>query len=656
MKKILASALAAFMLASSIPSMAAFQFTGEQAISVAKTLLPIPDELTEFSYDMDEYSCYMSWEEKDGSRHASASVNKYGVVTDFYCSTDSSYRTLAAYSKEQAEEAARAFLKAVIPDLEGKLQVTSSSVSSVTFERYENGIPVANNTASVNINKKDCSVYSYSLDWDFENEFTEGTVISNEDALQALSEKALELIYNPFYNETVIAKYINENFANAVAFPVYTTNGNYILAENGEAFAPSYYNIYGSMKNAYMTEAADDAGTGSGGGSYRLTEQEQLAVDEMESLISKEDAIDKIKALTELELPEEFTASISYYTQRSNDKKTYYANLNCTWENGSARVRLDGKTGELMSFNSYTDSEEFKEKLPNDRLNSIADSFMDKIKDMTDYTSEDSEASSYYFTKYYTKEIDGIPFPRCNRWLEINPRSGRITHFSDNTFEGEVHTPASMVTPLEAAKNNYTADLIYTYNSENKPVLAYMLTASVPNTSYVRAEDGKAVNYSGTEVVIGDTAEKTPEPDHWAWTAYSLFAENDLAPTGSYMLDDFVTTADFEKILLNAVRYTDGGYYWDYDKDEDADAVTVTRELAANKIAEAMNWSKIKDLDIYKTSFADENDFGGSIGAAAILQGLGIMQGTNGYFYPAKNMTYGEAYTVAYNLIKAYEK
>ena len=127
--------------------------------------------------------------------------------------------------------------------------------------------------------------------------------------------------------------------------------------------------------------------------------------------------------------------------------------------------------------------------------------------------------------------------------------------------------------------------------------------------------------------------------------------ENDIYIRGDYSLDDLIRSADFIDLTRQAVNISDMPfryYYYSYDSSKDSDFLT--REEAANLILKNLGWEKLINLDIFTTKFADEADFAGGIGGAAILQGLGVMQGSDGYFYPARSLTYGETYAIAYEL------
>ncbi len=656
MKKTLAFALAAFMLAASIPALGAEKLSAEEAIAAAKTILPIPSEMTGFTYETDETGYYLRWRTPEDDSGASASVSADGTITGFslYGDEYNGGRTLADYTKAQAREKARAFLKTVVPQIEEKLicDEESSTVARVVFNRYENGARVENNMASVRLNTATGQVTNYNLSWDFENSYTlPDTVIAPDEAIKLLGEKALSIQYSAFYN--------NEDKTER-AFPVYRKNGKYILAADGEAFEPNYSALY-SGSAANMQKAVTEDSTVSadgGGGGYRLTGEEQREVDIMKTLISQEDALARLRELPEIGLPEDCAVNMRYLGYYDENKKTtdYTARLMAEWEGGYGNVTFDGKTGEILSVNIYWDREETEKLFDDETLEATADSFINKIKDMSAYKDKNVNSGKYSFGKTYEKYVGEIPFPADSKRISVDPQTNKITYFSESVFEGEIETPQAIVGGAEAAENNYTAELVFTAGENGNPAAAYTLKSAAGSFSAVRAEDGKAVNYTGGE--LNSKPEKPEESGHWAWAAYERLAENGIAVEGGYMLDDAVTMADFEKLMRNAVGYGDVPY-WRYEsvsEDNTEAEGTVSRAEAADIVVDLMGWGKLSKLDIFKTHFADEAEFGGSCGAAAILSAMGIMRGDGGYFRPARNMTYGESCVLAINIIESFKE
>lgn len=655
MKKITAALAAALMLFSQLPVWADFTLSGEAAVEKAKERITIPASYSRFSYDFGEELCSMTWRSTESNDYISVSVNDFGYITEYRKGGSYYGRTLAKYSVKDAEEAAWDFLRTVIPELLPYLKISDSSVNGVVFQRVENNIPVEGNNVRVRLNTRDMSVSSYALDWDFKARFPASTeLICAEEALDALSESGMSLIYRSFGGEAALKYSPKED--TTIAFPVYELNGKYIYAKDARPFAPMLMSDYefstfdsaGEAEESMKSDAADNG--------FVLTREEQLAVEEMATLISRDEAVDALSSLPEVALPEDFNPKMTYLTrEKANGEKRYFACLEADNADENIYAVFDGKTKALISFEHYADTDgERGERLGEEILSAKADSFANAVADMTTFSPEEN-TRRYSYVKKYVKQIDGVPFPYMSASVELNPATGNVEHYSAANYDGEIYTPEKMVSPLEAAKSGFAAELVYAYDAEGGVALAYKLSPINSQTSFVRAEDAAPLDYSGEEV-IALSAEKKPESEHSAWNAYKLFYENAIAVEKSYMLDDFAPAEDLIYIFRNALRYADTDYY-SYISDSENPTAFVPREEAANILADALGWERIKNCDIYKNVFPDSGDFKSSVGAAALLYGCNIVKGDpDGFFRPQRNITYGEAYTVALNLISAYEK
>lgn len=641
MKKIIASTVAALMLAASFPALGAAGISAEEAIAAAKTALPIPEELTEFSYGYDEDGYNLNWRDTEYEKSASAVVSKDGIILAYSIYDGTDRRGLSRFRKSELQQIAADFLKTVIPELADKLVLSDeSSYRNIVFDRYENGVRVEGNQATVYMNTVAGTVQDYSLSWDFENSFEGESKLTSDEALAALSENAVKLEYSAFWNDD-----------KQTAFPVYRRlSGIYINAGDGSVLKGSS----NTNNNKYMMTA--DAAEGevqslSGGSSgYRLTTQEITEVETMKNLISKEQAAEKISSLTELWLPENYELTISYYTYKSSEKTTYTATARCDWEDGYARITMDAQSGEIKSISVSRDDAYNKPEnpVPDESCEAVADGFINKIKDLSEYRpSDDQKSNDRNYIKSYIKYIGEIPYPEDSKTVYVSKNSGQVLSYYENVSEAEIVIPEAIADKLEAVKKNYSAELVYTYNEEGASVLAYTLK---PNADFyfIKAEDGSAVDYSGE--IISDSGEKADEAGHWAWEVFDVLRENDIYVSGSYSLDDAVKREDFVYLIQRVSNISSSIPYRYYNDDEADGSAPITREEAVEIVMMQMGWEKLINLDVFTTKFADEADFAGGIGGAAILQGLGIIRGDGVYFFPARSLTYGEAYSVAYNL------
>lgn len=665
-RQILSAALAAAMLTAALPAFGAGNdVSAEEAITIARTVVNIPDELSEFQYDIYESGYYLGWHSSDYNKSATVVVNKKGVIVGYSCYDGTSSRGLSTLRKEELWQTARSFLDQVIPDLSAKLVLSEedSNGRRAVFYRYENGARVEGNSATVYVNKMNGKVEDYDLSWDFEHSFSGESRYPDEFYFNSLKEGAAKLEYNTFWPET----YDADKEPKPYAFPVIRILNNIrVNAMNNTVFEGRSY-----MGGDVMYSMADDAAaemtngvardSGAGGAAYKLSPQEQAAVDSMEKLITAEYAKEKINSLTELWMPVDYELTMNYTTNRYGDKTTYTASATCTFadDNGNegyARITMDGETGEVKGV--YINRDDLYETPENpvsdDDCKNTAAGFLGKVKSLDGYreNGERTYQNKRNYTLNYVKYIGNIPYPDDSKSVTVSKKSGKVTSFYESISKAEIITPASYAS--DAVERNYSLEKVYSYDSENNPVLSYALK---PNGSFyrIKAEDGTPIDYSGK--LTSAKSAKSDETGHWAWEVFDLLRENDIYIQGDYSLDDAIRTEDFNDLVRMAINISDMPYrYYYYEEppvseaDIAKNADTVSREAAAEYIMKALGWEKLINLNVFTTKFADEADFASGIGGAAVLQGLGILQGSDGYFNPRRNLTYGEAYTIAYKL------
>ncbi len=682
MKKLASLAMAAAMTAAALPSFAAVAevnvtpgeiqaagtATAEQAIAVAKTMFDIPAELTECDFGINdsrgEQEFDITWSDKERTRTVEVEVNSRLVPTGYWDSANNSSRGLSRIRKAEMLKTAEEFLGRTVPRLADSLVYDEEESGGIrfVFNRYENGIRVEDNYASINVNRYSGQVMSYSLSWDFDSDFTSfGESVGPDQAYSVLNDKAVRTEYRIFGDK---------------AFPVIVYDSSVYVDPMGETFTPISLYSYGKLMNgkaapenmAFDSDEASAQASGGGDGGYRLTQEEMTAVEKMSSLISREKVEEIIAGLPELSLPENYALKLTYITYRYEDgeeEKTQY-NVICDFEtvndDGYAELTLNAETGEVMSFYSWSDKDyRSSDEAPAydaDKTRSIGEEFIKKIKDVTDYRPGESYGGDGARLVRY---IGDIPYPADNKWADVSSNTGKVTRFYENVPTAEIVTPASMIDRLTAVKNAYAAGEIYTYKAnldgEGNYVGGSVTKARklVPNTDFyvLKAEDGTPLGYDGEKVTV--QTEKNDETSHPAWNAFDILRENDITLTGSFSFDDQITRGDFDTLIsmLGGIEVIPYRYYYDGGImfDEETLNAPVTREDAVSMVAERLNWDPLVSLDIYNVSFTDRADFTGGIGGAAILQGLGIIGAeSDGRFRPKDMLTYGEAFILAYNI------
>lgn len=681
LRKILSLTLAAAMSVTALTAMAEVEVavqpgetqaagaaTDDQAIALAKLTFDIPEELSQCDYNVNDYGGEqefdITWSDVSREKSISVRINSRLVPTAYRDYSFDEPQGLSEIRKSTLLENAKAFLEKTVPQLAGNLVYSEEDSGGVryVFNRYENGIRVEDNRATVYMSRGTGKVRNYSLTWDFDSRFTTTGGIDADRAYSVLNENAVSTEYQIFGDR---------------AFPVYTYNIDKYVDSFGAVFSPVPFYAYANTSMNAM--AVEDAGASGGGepmpeadkASYNLTAEEIAAVDKMSSLIGREKIESIIASLPELSLPEKYSLNLRYNSYVYADKTEY--TVNCEAEsadgNGYGQLILNAETGELISFYSWNENDyrysadDSADGVPadtydSDKCREIAEGFIRKIKNVDGY---EINGDYYAFGAEYIRSIDGIPFPSDFKSADVSSVTGKVTGYYEYVFKGETVRPASLTDRLAAVKDAYDTELVYAYKSESagdgtetvKPVLARRLVGKTDFYA-LKAEDGSPVDYDGEapEAVV----QKEDETGHPAWEAFDILRDNDITLNGTWSFDDGITDGDFRSLMdklavIDAVPY----YYYRFRTVAAADPErVVTREDAARIVALMMGWDKIIDLDIYSVQFTDKDAFTGGIGAAAILQGLGIISaGADGSFRPADTFTYGDAFVLAYNLARA---
>ncbi len=284
----------------------------ERLIKIVKPKLDVPADFTEFSWNFNaptysrDGAWHFTWSNKDGDKHVSASADPDGNITSYsyYDRESRGGNKLPKFTKEALAKTAVKAFAALCEQPASKMKLTASTFTgfyshsfSYTFTRFENGIIVPDNTASVPVDDDTGKVTAVSCNFNYGLTFDSTAKFDEASAKDALSEaQTMHLSYR------LKTEYDDDgNRIGRTAYLVYTPEVSYLAfdAESGKvhterntwriADAPTASG--GSLKN----EAAfDSAAAESAEGGYTLSEEELAELAVLESLITKDEAIKTI--------------------------------------------------------------------------------------------------------------------------------------------------------------------------------------------------------------------------------------------------------------------------------------------------------------------------------------------------------------------------
>ncbi|PWK13904.1 S-layer homology domain-containing protein [Tumebacillus permanentifrigoris] len=594
----------------------------------------------------------------------------------------------SALTKEQAQQKAEDFIKQVAPQEFKETELTSSNVDGIgapykyfnfTYERKTaDGVFVLDDEINVTV-QGDGSVSAYTCNWTNVTLPPAAGTVPKERATSAYSDALdLHLSYQFSYKTnlpTVNLVYSNsmtENFmflTNTAPLLIDAKTGQ-MLDRYGKATTPT------KMSIAPLDPKGPTAPT------PRTTSMTQV---EAEALIKSSALLQANMELDEATYSENGTKSWSFSIRNSTSKTNI------------GRVSLDAMTGELMNFNSYSETSappssspvsdetikakalELVKKLYSGRTGSIAFINVVSIGDNPKQSGSTMKGVAFSFLK------NGVPSP--NGLQIVFDAQGNVNNFYGNTYYGNdvesqiVYPDPSKAITLDKAKDTFLKNrpvrLSYYFpiaadgTRANTPVLVY-----APNDATERSAhyvDG----LTGEWISLDPSTQKPPAlpsdlNGHWAEKALTEFANLGLLELkdGKANPDGEITRGEFIHLLAN-VRGglnpsemptfedvpTDSKYYsaietavlrgWIAPDSKFRPAAKISRQEVATILTRVLGHEELaKHSEIFTLPYSDGDQVSTwAKGSVAILNGLGVMRGSYDRFAPHGNVTLAETCT-----------
>lgn len=691
MKRIMCMVLSAVMLVSlCVPALAAEDSELTGVVKTVKSRLSIPVEFSEFESEKysagDETVYYLTWSTAyEYASEIRVSALPSGEVVSYYLrDADRDYDKVGVAAFEKAEYLKRAeeWVKKVNPsyaaeldtDVDVQLGSIHSDYASVRFGRRINGIPVDGDYVYISLDKYTGEVVSMDAGWLHSEKIANNEdVITAAEAGEILGEMAgLELQYKKLRNE-----------AYAVLMYVPTRSGMMINAENGEEFTIEFVDTEGGSGGDSSGATNDSVSMDKTESS--LTEQEIANIEEIESLLSKDELADTIKKMAGTEVASYTVKSVNYRQTGSYESgKTYEARVYLTNADGeSANVTFDAKSGELKSLYTYVNYNTDKKKRTREEMQKTAERFVKTwAADVADKARVfgDEDLGGYIV---FTHDEGGIEYAGNSIRIRVDEATGKILSFSKiwdkeiafDSAEGIISKEEATAKYIEAASPllYYIGDGRERYAPQNAAEFALIYRFSNDAPAYINAKSGLALDWSMGE----DTGNKTYAlqadlKGHFAEEAVRVLADNGivLSYEDTFRPDEAVT----QKEIALLVDCFEGGYSpYEVSEDDYKQLVEslvrreiikaseknpdakVKREEMVSYLVRLLGYGKAAEISgIYKTGFADEAQISADkLGYVAIAKGLGIVSGNGGgVFAPKRLVTRGELAVMLYNALE----
>ena len=435
-----------------------------------------------------------------------------------------------------------------------------------------------------------------------------------------------------------------------------------------------------------------------------LSDAEQAGIQKLQGVLSK-DALDAaVRKVTVLGLSS-YTLSSSSYSQNPDTddvvctlwyKRTPAFNelkdvSEADYRKGGYEqfksLTVNAKTGALLSGWGYRPSYLKDVKADRTRLQSTADAFLklycpDYVSHVALYGGEDGDFR-------YDRQENGYFYHNNGVDITVDPGDGSVMSFNSSWSEDLKFQSADGVVAEKAALTSYcgayAAKLQYIAYpvSVDTAIPVWKLYADACGSvayryvlGYTYEADGKAI--LGVDAKTGKLVRAEPEGVSAAYSdiasSYAKAQIQALADAGIRFSDSDkfqpaakLTQRDLLVLLLNSCGYSfDTESFADGTLDQLYDAAwnegflargtrspehAVTRLELVKALVSASPYSQAAQLKgIFVTSFRDASQVSADdLGYLAIAQGLGIVSGASGKFYPARTATRQEAAMVLYN-------
>lgn len=677
MKKSVALTMAALMSVST--GITAFAETSnkelESTLSMVKDRISVPADISEFQYSVRKQgpvNVYdFNWTTPDNANAFKyINVSAYGsVITNYYSYSSEKEAAdkslLAKLSADQLYAKAKAAIKKLNPDIAKNISVDKDSLSmwlystsaSFSLTRTKNGVPVANDTGRITINKNTGELVSFSINWHPKAAFkSKKGVLTTDEAW----EKYAELIgIEPQYDITYDWEK-NEYTARLVYAQTESGEINAYTGARSDFNADSFYGGENGMDET-CEEAADSDFDGGKGDSF--TPQEIEEINKKLPYGSEEGAVKLIKSNKYLRFSDGMVLNYDYlYKDSSYSEPRYFYSASFStdipqdyWdepeiseETDAAPVKYEGvsitvdaQTGEIQSYSYWGDSpvaDTYDIKKADKKAAAIAKAFAPAyIGEYTivgswtnDYTYDVEKPEIYGSSHSFGRAVNDIAVNGDSISVELDADM-KLTGYSISYHDVEFASPEKMLSAEQVMakfREDNTLDLYYLARTGNKRT-GTVLVYGCDDTVYADAFTGEPV-YSWAEMQESDLSGIT-DPE-------LLRKAQELEYNGLTIIrrgekqTDAVSQEEFADLIS---RFTDGGLYRIKDKLTlpsgavfKYDEQKLTRADAMVIYAAAACGTKLPEMQgIFKNPFTDVDDGDKFLGCYAVAYALGAVGG-----------------------------
>lgn len=605
---------------------------------------------------------------------ASANVTAFqdGTVLSYTVNVPSRIgmpKRLPAVTKIQAFETAINFTKTAAADiynqLNTKIYINTYSLTSAGYNirltRNVNGITYPSDSVSVWIDGETGRVTRYNRIWNNSLEFfTADEIITEKDAENYFKENiGLELRYNRKISEGKVIPYLIYTPSNTGSIDAVSTK-----AVIQQISAPT--DNYREMIALYETNTI---------ASTAIETESGLE----EGLVSGMQAQIYARSIPELNIDDSYQVQQANYYKNTNDD--FLITIRYTKAKHTISVTLNAKTLDIVGFfNSELSERTSISTVSSLRLKAVTDKFLKTH--MTSYFSQLStpkinivEGITNTCTVIYERVVDGVPFRSNSAQFLINS-DGEIISMSfiwDNVEFEDLSNIISINNAYDVFFQNIGLYLVYIRTSDTTAQPVYIVNPQIP--AIISAKSGAVLSYDGSPSRPRKSLNYVGLKGHYAEDIVTTLADYDIfVSEGKVLLDVPIYQKDLI-VLLAAVSpdgmpiyERPGGTITDEElemvynnlvtknvigRDEISPRSYVKREDAVKFLLRTAGYKELAELEgIFKLPFEDADEITeGLYGYVSLARGLRLISGSEGFFYPNRNLSNADALVMIYNYL-----
>lgn len=668
------------------------QKLNETIIATVREKLDISENHSSFDFSSHEseerglvWEFRWSW---DNDKNIRASADAEGRIIDYYryASAEDNSSKLPAYTLEQCREKSLAFLRRANPELDGHYVLADESDSAMngsyaaTYHRVENDIPYPDHTIYVVVDSFTGEVSQYRVEWDYTLAFKPlENGIGDEAATDSYQEKlGLRLQYMTRQKDGKTEAYL-------AYVPKY--QNTYLDAETGEPYYAEQlpHRLAGSAGGGYSADAAAEMS------SKNLSEAERQEIQNAEGLISKDEAAAFVKKIPAFDITDDMMLESTSLYSTGKDKKEYAIELRFIKEGEdtyhSVSIVLNAKNKEVLSYYSYDSSvkgnEADKNKMTQAQVAQEAQKFIDTyaaskageiaVRETNPFVKNVGESGVIN----YERIVNGIPYPDNGISVAYDLKTGKLSRFRTSwDSEASFESKANILSDKEALQKILEIgplSLLYVgipdeeggLVKDTKPV--YGLPFDF--TGVLSATTGEQLDWRGKPYVKKEIRNYTDIVGHWSEEYVKKLCEFGFDfGKGEFKPEEAIVQKDYLVLLLEAINNDTSAYETEEEitdlyerlirqgilgEEERNPGAPITRIDAAKYFVRMIGGEDFAAIKgIYQTPFSDEAEIGEDLlGYAAIVSGMGIMNGSDGMFQPNGSITRAETAVMLYKYL-----